>query len=146
MSWGPHILESRTTVHTSRATMKHQRHPPASCTHTCLSCGRGYELDLHEIQNSQLDASMTHLRQCVFSLGNSDSFYENHEDTLYPQTRITKKGYDNKRAGFGTSSFSLYLQDMFWKMLIMKKSWSKFVKFVKACKPEPKFIKVHKRE
>ena len=28
----------------------------------------------------------------------------------------------------------------------MKKTLQKFIKFVKAYKPEPKFIKVHKRE
>ena len=31
-------------------------------------------------------------------------------------------------------------------MLTMKKSLSKFIKFVKVYKPEPKFIKVYKRE
>ena len=82
---------------------------------------------------------------CV-SLENSDGFYENHENTLYPETRITEKGYDNKRADFGTSSLCLHLQDMFWKMLTMKKSLSKFIKLVKAYKPEPKFVKVSQRE
>ena len=102
--------------------------------------------DFYQRHSRHLDANTIRLRKCVFSLENSDSFYENHENTLYPQTRITKKGYDNERADFETPSLSLHLQDMFWKMLTMKKSLSKFIKFVKVYKPEPKFIKVYKRE
>ena len=36
----------------------------------------------------------------MFSLENSDSFDENHENTLYPQTRITKKGLRQQNGRF----------------------------------------------
>ena len=60
--------------------------------------------------------------------------------------RITKKGYDNKKGRFWNAIVLLAFTGHVLKMLTMKKSLSKFIKFVKACKPEPKFKKVQKRE